>query len=133
MSNTTAVEIIVTKRIDQLTLTGDPPIDHPGITLDPPDGPWVRYRLLWGDGFEVTLDGLNDLPGVLVLDAFGKPGDGDGAVMTLLDELREAFNRTIIEPIKFSAPSGPRVIDEKSDWIHYQSQVRFSVLETVEV
>ncbi len=108
------------------------PVAWPGKHFDPPDGAWVRLTIQWGDGFAQTLDGTNEVIGILLVDVFAKPGRGEGEAYGLADQVRDLINRKIAGTVHFDPPSGPLKVPE-SEWIHLQITCGFSVDEKVAV
>lgn len=103
----------VLKRIEENWDTDAVPISWPGRPFDPPDGPWMRVTILWGDGTIATIGGAgsgaeNDIAGVLVAQLFDRPGGGAGAIESYADDFRDLFNRIEVEGVRFDAPSGPK-------------------------
>lgn len=107
----------------------------PGVPFTPPDAEWVRFNILWGDGFVQTMGGpglgTNELVGVVSIQLFVKPGSGSGALEGYCDDVREIFNRVEVSGVRFEAPSGPRPPQERDGWLQGTVDVAFTVEETL--
>ena len=115
--------------------TGRTPIQWEGLDFRPPNGPWLRVAILWGEAFEQTIGGpgigKNEVVGVLSLSIFGRPGRGTGELEAYADVLRDAFNRAEIGKVRFGAPSGPRPAQEREGWIQMVVDIPFTLEETL--
>jgi len=111
------------------------PIHWPGTKFAPPDGPWMRLVINWGDGFEDTMGptNLNRLVGIIIISIFDKPGSGEGGINELADMVRDLFNRQILEDVvrcKAASPPQPAGEGDKS-WQQINVNIPFEVEETV--
>lgn len=114
------------------------PISWPGVDFDPPDGPWLKVDITWGDGFMETIGGsgtgTNQVVGVLTLNLFDVPGQGARQIDGYADELRDLFNRAEVEGVRFDAPSGPKPTrrpNQGTHWLQRTIDVPFAVVETI--
>ena len=90
------------------------PINWDGVAFTQPNGPWIKPRILWGEGRMVTGgSGVigNRFVGILSISFFGLPGKGKGALYGYCDTMRDAFSRALVGAAQFFAPSGPRDVD----------------------
>lgn len=110
------------------------PIAWPGVNFEPPDGPWMRLVVQWGDGFEESMGptNLNRLVGLIVLSLFDKPGSGEGGINGLADTARDLFNRQILDSVvRCGAASPPKPIDGDAKWQQLNVTIPIEIEETV--
>jgi hypothetical protein len=118
-----AVEQIID---DEWTAT---PIRWPGVSFTPPDGPWVAFDILWGDGFRESMDGAHQIVGVLQATVFDERGSGMGQISRLCDDVRSMFQFRRVGDAEFGAASGakPGAIEER--WQSRVVTIDFNVLQ----
>jgi len=94
-------------------------IAWPGKRFTKPDAAWIRPTVIWGDGFMQTAGptNRNQIPGVLKVQIFSKPGNGEGEIKGHADSIRDIFNRVEFSGLRFDAPSGPKPAVERNDWL----------------
>lgn len=99
---------------------------------------WIRFTILWGDAFELTIGdtdvGENEIVGVLSIAVFVPTGSGEGELETLCSLIRPIFDRLDIENLKFGAPSAPKPgppAVENDGWEQRVIDVPFTLEETI--
>lgn len=113
------------------------PIQFEGDDFRPPDGPWMRVSILWGeaipDAMGKTGVGSNRVIGVLQMDHFDKPDNGTGVITRNADTSRDLFNRNAIGGATFGVPSGPTpgVGPNQDRWQNRLVRVTFDFEETI--
>jgi len=113
------------------------PVAYEGADFDPPkDAPWVRFDIVWGDGFIETMGGTgrgkNRLVGIAQAIVFVPRGQGTGELEELADTVRDAFNRIEVASVRFDAPSGPKPSGERApEWLSRLVDCPFEVEETI--
>ena len=92
------------------------PIAWPNVSFNPPDAAqWLQVTVLWGDGFLETMEATasNRLFGVVQLDLMGPQGAGLGAMMVIVDTLRDILNRWDGSRLSFGATSPPQQLEDE--------------------
>lgn len=119
-SNTIAVEAAIHAAFkDEFDQGGDPTVAYPNVEFTPPDGPWIRFSVLWGAGQMTTGgDGTagNHVRGVVMANVFDIPGKGTARIFAAADRIRNLFSRTTVGAAKFFAPSGPEPLQPEDNW-----------------
>lgn len=116
------------------TVDGDYPIHFSGTNFTPPDGPWLRATILFGQSRMVTggtgVTG-NRVVGLLKLELFDLAGMGEGTLYDYADTLRNAFSRAKVGAATFGAPSGPRPVntDDDAEWEQIDVTIPFEAPE----
>jgi hypothetical protein len=117
------------------------PVQFEADDFRPPDGPWSRITLLWGEGAPESMGttgvGTNIIVGVLQFDHFDKPDAGTGVITRNADASRDLFNRNELTSggvvVRFDVPSGPTpgVGPDRDRWQNKLVRVTFTVEETI--
>lgn len=96
----------------------------------PPNGPWLRVTVRFGDATVEDLASLNRLRGVLLLDLFDRQNAGLGTIVTYADALRTGLALRVSGGVRFGMPQGPQEIPG-SGFVHLAESVPFDWWETV--
>lgn len=137
-SNLDAARATIEARISGSWNAGAAPIAWAGVDFTPPDGAWIEPRILFGDGFELSMQGpsgaRNEVVGVLSCNLYVKPGTGQGALNVLADTWRNLFNRVEVSGVRFGVPSAPKAVPSRKEgqaWLQVNVTVSFTVQELV--
>lgn len=114
----------------------DVPVAFGNVLADPSLEMWARLTVLMGDAFELTIGnagaGQNEIAGVVMLNFFGRPNLGEGALTALADDARDIFNRVDVgSNVHFEAPSGPTRGPGRDGWMQIDVTAPFTVDETI--
>jgi hypothetical protein len=95
----------------------------------PPDGPWLRVTVRFGDAYPETLDNVNRLVGVLLLDLFARQNAGLGAIVGHADTLRTGLALLQSGQLRFGLSQGPREMAH-AGWTQLAESIPFEWWET---
>lgn len=95
----------------------------------PPNGPWLRVSVRFGDAFPATIGGMNRLTGVVLLDLFDRANAGLGTIVQYHDTLRAGLALLETGGVRFGMPQGPREIIG-DEFAHLSEAVPFEYWET---
>lgn len=115
----------------------DVDIAWPGVPFTPPNGPWLRPTVLWGEGEEWTFGsngngGTTIRSGILDLDFFDVASEGYANLYDLADSAIYSFSRLNTGDIRFGAARGPTTLSERgSEWVGVKVSVPFTIEETL--
>jgi hypothetical protein len=132
-----AVAAIETRFKDQWGAAhADVPVQWENVHFDVPNTAWVRFTVLLGDAFELTMGntgaGQNEIAGVVMINLFDKPDIGAGPLKQLADDARDIFNRADVgSNVHFGAPSAPSRGSGRDGWEQFDVTCPFTVDETI--
>lgn len=96
----------------------------------PSSGGWLRVSILWGDAFPYTLDGLNQIPGVVDCGIFDLASRGLGNATTLGEYARRMLSQLQLTGVTFGVPSGPVPVAAREGFAHVVVSAPFVVVGT---
>lgn len=95
----------------------------------PPNGPWLRVTVRFGEAFVGDLTSLNQLTGVLLLDYFDRQSAGLGTIIGYADTVRTGLALLETSGVRFGMLQGPQEIPGEG-FAHLADSVPFSYWET---
>ena len=89
-----------------------------------PGSSWCQCLVSFaGSSFE-TMDSVNLITGVVLINIFSAAGVGAGANLTIGKRIRDLYNRINVSGVRFDSPTGPEVIASANPEGYFQTQVR---------
>lgn len=108
------------------------PIAWPNVEFAAPVGQlWMRPWTLWGTGslFTMRPEGMNAVVGIYQVSIFSPLALGAALALTCGDQVRDLFNRQMLDMVECNASSGPVTLPEEPPWYGVAVSVPFVVHE----
>ena len=101
--------------------------------IAPSSAQWLRLSIVWGDGDLATMGATNrnTIVGVVQVEVYTPPSQGDGANTRLADQVRDVYNRLESSGVRFNVPSAPIHDNTETAWCRRLIRVPFTFDETV--
>ena len=75
-----------------------------------PGSSWCQCLVSFAGGSFETMDSVNLITGVVLINIFSAAGVGPGANLTIGKRIRDLYNRVNVSGVRFDPPTGPEVI-----------------------
>tara|TARA_B100000700_G_scaffold105040_1_gene118639 strand:+ start:617 stop:1042 length:426 start_codon:yes stop_codon:yes gene_type:complete len=105
------------------------PVNYQNAPFTPPNNtPWISVSLIFGDNSYATLrppttgESFNRQTGTLIVDVFTSAGVGAGANYTIVERLKDKFDRAKFSSIIFDPSTGPTIIKPAEQEAFFQTQ-----------
>ena len=113
----------------EMALSPSYPVAYQNVPFTPPNNStWLQVFLLFGANNYATLvgpsTGFNAQNGTLTINTFTPVGAGAAANYTIVERVKDLFDRQTVSSIIFDAASGPSVVRPSSpDSAFFQTQL----------
>jgi hypothetical protein len=113
----------------EMALSPAYPVSYQNAPFTPPNNtPWIAVYLLFGSNNYATLrppttgESFNRQTGTLTIDVFTPAGVGAGVNYTIVERLKDKFDRAKFSSIIFDPSTGPTILRSAEQEAFFQTQ-----------